>query len=453
MKSTRDAGGSILRELKPYPKMKDSGIKWLGEVPAHWGIERGKWLFRKMDRPVREADEVVTCFRDGVVTLRKNRRVRGFTESLQEIGYQGIRRGDLVIHGMDAFAGAIGVADSDGKGTPVYSVCEPGPTARAEYYALTLREMARSQWIQALTKGIRERSTDFRFEDFGSQKVPHPPLPEQAAIVRFLDHADRRIRRYIRAKEKLIGLLEDQKRAVIHEAVAGRIDVRTGRPYPAYKDSKVEWLGAVPNHWKVTRISRFCRVGNGSTPSRGNPAYWFKGDYPWLNSSSVNQGTITRADQFVTGQALRECHLPRVPANSVLVGITGQGKTRGMAALLGFDATINQHLAYLTPNAGAVTPRYLHAYLAAAYRELRTVSSASGSTKEALTCEDIRSFLVALPPLDEQDAVLSAVERGLRSVECCATHTQRWIDLVQEYRVRLIADVVTGRVNVGEADG
>ena len=82
------------RTLKPYPAYKDSGVEWLGTVPAHWAIERGKWLFRKMDRPVREADEVVTCFRDGVVTLRKNRRVRGFTESLQEIGYQGIRRGD-----------------------------------------------------------------------------------------------------------------------------------------------------------------------------------------------------------------------------------------------------------------------------------------------------------------------------------------------------------------------
>ena len=148
-------------------------------------MERGKWLFRKMDRPIREADEVITCFRDGIVTLRKNRRVRGFTESLKEIGYQGIRRGDLVIHGMDAFAGAIGVADSDGKGTPVYSVCEPGPTANAQYYAYALREMARSQWIQSLTKGIRERSTDFRFGGFGSQLLPLPPLPEQAAIVRF----------------------------------------------------------------------------------------------------------------------------------------------------------------------------------------------------------------------------------------------------------------------------
>ena len=241
----------MIRSLKPYPTMSDSGVPWLGEVPSLWQIERGKWLFRKMDRPVRVVDEVVTCFRDGVVTLRKNRRLSGFTESLQEIGYQGIRRGDLVIHGMDAFAGAIGVADSDGKGTPVYSVCKPGPTAMSEYYAHVLREMARGQWIQALTRGIRERSTDFRFQNFGSQQLPCPPLPEQAAIVRYLDHVDRRIQRYIRAKQKLIALLEEQKQAVIHSAVTGQIDVRTGQPYPAYKGSSVEWLGKMPDHWEV----------------------------------------------------------------------------------------------------------------------------------------------------------------------------------------------------------
>ena len=114
-------------KFAPYNDYKPSGVEWLGDIPAHWSIERAKWLFEKMERPVREEDEVVTCFRDGVVTLRKNRRVLGFTESLKEIGYQGIRRGDLVIHAMDAFAGAIGVADADGKGTPVYSVCKPEP--------------------------------------------------------------------------------------------------------------------------------------------------------------------------------------------------------------------------------------------------------------------------------------------------------------------------------------
>src|SRR5689334_10923120 len=158
----------MIQELKPYPAYKDSGLPWLGEVPNHWRMERAKWLFRKMDRPVHENDEVVTCFRDGVVTLRKNRRVRGFTESIKEIGYQGIRRGDLVIHAMDAFAGAVGVADSDGKGTPVYSVCEPLPRVNAHFYAYLVREMARSEWILALAKGIRERSTDFRFEGFAA---------------------------------------------------------------------------------------------------------------------------------------------------------------------------------------------------------------------------------------------------------------------------------------------
>lgn len=244
----------MISELKPYLAMKDSDVPWLGRVPEHWGLERAKWLFRKMDRAVRDSDEVVTCFRDGTVTLRRNRRVRGFTESLKEIGYQGIRKGDLVIHAMDAFAGAIGVADSDGKGTPVYSVCKPAATANASYYAYVAREMARNQWIQALAKGIRERSTDFRFDDFGTQSVPLPPLPEQVAIVRFLDHADRRIRRYIRAKQKLIKLLEEQKQVIIHRAVTRGLD-----PNVRLKPSGVECLGDLPETWEVVPFKR--RIG------------------------------------------------------------------------------------------------------------------------------------------------------------------------------------------------
>ena len=229
---------------KPYLYYKPSDVEWLDNVPAHWAIERAKWLFQKMERPVREDDEVVTCFRDGVVTLRKNRRVLGFTESLKEIGYQGIRRGDLVIHAMDAFAGAIGVADADGKGTPVYSVCKPEPWVNAYFYAYILREMARNQWIQALAKGIRERSSDFRYTEFALQPVPVPPLSEQVAIVRYLDQADECIRRYVRSRERLIELLEEYRHAVIHHAVTRGLD-----PDVRLKPSGVEWLGDMPAHW------------------------------------------------------------------------------------------------------------------------------------------------------------------------------------------------------------
>ena len=311
-------------DLPPYSDYKPSGIKWLGDMPAHWDVRRGGWLFRKVSRPVRDTDEVITCFRDGVVTLRKNRRTAGFTESLMEIGYQGIRKGDLVIHQMDAFAGAIGVSDSDGKGTPVYSVCCPTQCADPFYYAHVVREMARSQWILALAKGIRERSTDFRYSEFSKQELPLPPLPEQAAIVPYLDYIGWRVRRYVSAKRKLIALLEEEKQAVVNQAVTRGLN-----PNARLKPSGVEWIGDVPEHWETMRVGHFAKVANGSTPSRSNAAYWIDGVHPWLNSSSVNQGTITKAEQFVTDLALRECHLPRLRPGSVLVGITGQGKTRG----------------------------------------------------------------------------------------------------------------------------
>ena len=145
--------------LSPYPDYRASDVPWAGQLPAHWKTERAKWLFTRVDRPVRPEDGIVTCFRDGVVTLRTNRRTTGFTEALKEIGYQGIRKGDLVIHAMDAFAGAVGVSDSDGKGTPVYAVCQPAEGVDAEYYARVVGEMARSQYIAALSTGIRQRQS------------------------------------------------------------------------------------------------------------------------------------------------------------------------------------------------------------------------------------------------------------------------------------------------------
>ena len=223
--------------------------------------------------------------------------------------------------------------------------------------------------------------------------------------------------------------------------------------YPTYKPSGFEWLGEVPEHWEVWQIGHFARVGNGSTPSRGNNSYWTDGTYPWLNSSSVNAGTVTTSDQYVTEMALRECHLPRVPAGSVLVAITGQGKTRGKAAVLSFDATINQHIAFITLRKPGeiVTAEYLQRFLVAAYTELRRMSDDSGSTKGALTCEDLRHFRVVLPPIPAQKAILQSIDDGLAEVERALRVAESEIDLLREYRTRLIADVVTGKLDVREA--
>lgn len=215
----------VTKGLNPNVKMKDSGIPWIGEIPKHWKLQRAKVMFRKEKRKVRNCDEVVTCFRDGTVTLRKNRRTTGFTESFTEIGYQGVRKGDLVIHQMDAFAGAIGVSDSDGKGTSVYHCCTPKGEFDVYYYAFVLRRMAKSGFIQSLYRGIRERSSDFNFNVFGNQYLPVPPLSEQQAIVAYIDEKLQKIDQYMTDLQREIDYLKEFKQRLISDAVTGQLCV------------------------------------------------------------------------------------------------------------------------------------------------------------------------------------------------------------------------------------
>ena len=217
----------VTHGLNPDAPMKDSGIAWIGQIPEHWEVRRAKNIFNRMQREVLPGDEVITCFRDGQVTLRKNRRTDGFTNSLKEIGYQGIRTGDLVIHQMDAFAGSIGVSDSDGKGTPVYICCQPKITdCNNYYYAYLLREMARSGFISSLYRGIRERSSDFRFETFAIQYLPIPPNEEQVSIVSAINSMSSKIDTLTTKLNAQIGYLKELKQRIISDAVTGKIDVR-----------------------------------------------------------------------------------------------------------------------------------------------------------------------------------------------------------------------------------
>lgn len=215
----------VTKGLSPNAPMKDSGIPWIGMIPEHWELHRAKYMFHKEKREVRDNDEVITCFRDGTVTLRKNRRTTGFTESFTEYGYQGIRVGDLVIHQMDAFAGAIGVSDSDGKGTSVYHCCTSLGDYNVKFYAYVLRRMAKSGFIQSLYRGIRERSSDFKFSVFGNQFLPVPPLSEQQAIVDYINNKLQKIDQYIADLQSEIDYLKEFKQRLISDVVTGQICV------------------------------------------------------------------------------------------------------------------------------------------------------------------------------------------------------------------------------------
>lgn len=215
---------SVIKGLNPNIELKDSAIEYLGKIPSHWEVRKIKYILKPLQRPVMTTDEVITCFRDGEVTLRKKRREDGFTFSDTEKGYQGVEVGDLVFHGMDAFAGAIGISDSRGKCTPVVHVCDSRENKK--YYMYMLRALAFNDVYMALSDGVRIRSSDYRnWSKLSKISVVLPPIIEQNEIANFLDEKCIQIDNLIEQKQLLLKELESYKKSLIHEYVTGKKEV------------------------------------------------------------------------------------------------------------------------------------------------------------------------------------------------------------------------------------
>ncbi|MEM6838760.1 MAG: restriction endonuclease subunit S [Cyanobacteria bacterium P01_C01_bin.120] len=218
---------AVTKGLTPNVPMRDSGIEWLGEIPEHWNFRRAKFLFRQSRLSVRKTDDVVTCYRDGEVTLRTNRRADGYTVAILEQGYQGVRSGQLVINSMDAFAGAIGVSDSDGKCSPEYVVCDPvnPDSVEPKYYALLLREMALKGYIEVICPAVRQRGLRIRYNGFAQLLLPLPSKEEQEAITTQVDAIVSGTAETLDSLDREIDLLKEMKSIVISQAVTGKIKV------------------------------------------------------------------------------------------------------------------------------------------------------------------------------------------------------------------------------------
>lgn len=270
-----------------------------------------------------------------------------------------------------------------------------------------------------------------------------PPVSEQDSIATFLDRETTKIDALVEEQEKLIALLQEKRQAVISHAVTKGLN-----PKVPMKDSGVEWIGETPTHWSILPIKYLVNIGNGSTPNKDEGRYWENGTFPWLTSGCVNQDEVESSEQYVTEAALRECHLPIITPPAVLVGITGQGKTRGMAATLKIKATINQHIAFLKPATESVRVDFLRRFLEASYEWLRFDSEGGGSTKGAITCEQLANIKITLPPLAEQEFILDFIRLQTEWINQLQSEIQRSIDLLKERRNALISASVTGKIDV-----
>ena len=444
----------------PYPSYKCSGFPWIGDVPEHWEVRRlrtvAEMRVSNVDKHTREDEFPVRLC--NYVDVYKNDNITqampfmSATASWDEIERFRLERDDVLITKDSEAWDDIGVPSlvmesaHDLISGYHLALLRPFRETLGAYLARVLQSKAVAYQFHVRANGV----TRYGLTHTGIQSVqiPLPPLPEQHAIVRYLDYVDRRILRYVTAKEELIALLEEEKQAVINQAVTSGLD-----PNVRLKPSSVEWLGDVPEHWEMRRLRTLAemRVSNVDKHTKDD-------EFPVRLCNYVDvykNDRITQSIPFMGATASwDEIERFRLERDDVL--ITKDSETWddiGVPALVvesADDLISGYHLALLRPFEETLGP-YLAWTLQSKAVAYQFHVRANGVTRYGLTHMGIQSVRIPLPPLSEQSAIVEHLDKAAAGIDTAIARARRQIELLQEYRTRLIADVVTGKLDVREA--
>ncbi|MCL4203432.1 MAG: restriction endonuclease subunit S [Pirellulaceae bacterium] len=438
----------MIEGLKPYPDYKESGLPWLGTVPAHWRIRRIKTVLKEKD--ARSSDGSGT-----LLSLTRNRGLVARSEMTDKVhgartlvGYKLYNPGEIVMNRMQAWSGMFGAGPIAGLVSPDYAVFQIIGQDLVDLLLARIKAPDLVSQFALESKGIGSGFNRLYSDRLGAIAISLPPPDEQAAIVRFLDHANRKIDGFIRAKRKLIGLLNEQKQVIIHQAVTRGLN-----PDVPVKPSGIPWLGDIPEHWEALQVRRL--VSFVTSGSRGWARFYSDDGYIFIQSGNLGRsmGLNFAYIQHVRPPSGSEGERTQVRRDDVLVCVTGAltGNTVHVDQDLALPAFVNQHVALLRPRVRMVKPRFLAYALRSEAGRIQFKTSEYGGTKQGLGLGDVKSVFIAVPPLVYQDNVIAHLDRVLGHFDETITRTEREIALVQEYRTRLTADVVTGKLDVREA--
>lgn len=417
-------------------------------LAAHhgWVTTPLKFVFRRSKRLGDGSEQLLSIYRDyGVIP--KDSRSDNFNKASEDLSkYQKVDAGDLVVNKMKAWQGSVAISDHAGIISPAYFVYRPTLAAdmNTRYLHYLLRSGLYFQHYGSISTGVRPNQWDLDPAAFERTLLLQPPTAEQGAIADYLDHETAEIDAAISDQRTLIGLLEERQRIHKYRLVTGQT-----LSMPRFAEVARFW-GKLPLDWSLQKLQWHFEIGNGSTPSTNTARFWDQDGFPWLNSSVVNEPSVLHPSRRVSHVALDELHLPIVRPGSLLMGITGQGKTRGMVTVLDIEATINQHLAYITPRSvhGPISVEYLRLALDVAYPELRQLSDGNGGTKGALTCHMLQQFKVPAPPRGLQSTLVAEARHETASTAEAVRDAELFIALARERRAALITAAVTGQIDV-----
>ncbi|MDE0179671.1 MAG: restriction endonuclease subunit S [Gammaproteobacteria bacterium] len=447
----------MIAGLRPYPAYRDSGVEWLGTIPSHWISQPGRAFYAEKNIPnsgLRESTVLSLSY--GRLVVKPPHTLHGLVPASFET-YQIVEPGDIVVRPTDlqndwsslrfALAKTLGII------TSAYMCFQTTGTMTREYGHLLLHCYDLKKVFYGLGSGLRQ---NLDWGDFKYLPCICPPSTEQAAIVRFLDDADRRIQRAITLKEKRIALLEEQKQAIVQQAVTGQIDVQTGKPFPAYKDSGATWLGRVPEPWTVVALRRVTRSRcDGPFGSGLKSSHYTTNGVRVVRLQNIGHGEFKEENATYVSEE----HCAALGDHSVATGdllIAGLGDNRhpsGRACVAPatiLPAMVKADCFRFRLDTDCVDPQFVAHQLTATAAGASNFLS-TGATRQRTNLQTTATRAISFPGIAEQALIVESITYSTSGIRSAADAAHRQIKHLNEYRARLISDVVTGKLDVRNA--
>ena len=435
--------------MKKYDKYKDSGIEWIGEIPEHWEVKKIKYVLTINDETLPETTiedyEIeyveISNVKSGIGILSTDLfEFKDAPSRARRI----VKDGDIIVSTVRTYLKSIATIKQPNQNLIVstgFAVLRPR-TINSSYIGYQFYSDALIGEIISISVGVSYPAISPN--QIGNISIPIPPPPEQTAIATYLDRKTAEIDQLIDTKKRLIELYHEEKTAIINQAVTKGIN-----PNVKMKDSGVEWLGEVPEHWEVKRVKQLVsKVGSGVTPSGGASVYQTSG-IPLLRSQNIHFDGLKLDDvAYISEDIHNDMSNSKVKARDVLINITGAsiGRTFYVEEWLG-EANVNQHVCIIRPKK-QISSVYLYYLLRSNIGQEQIRQEQTGSGREGLTFEAIKRFVIPFVEIEEQQSIVHHIEAECRRIDTKIERTQRLIELLAEYRTALISEVVTGKVKV-----
>lgn len=420
--------------MKKYNKYKKTNIDWIGEIPEHWDVKRLGYFLKEKSVKVSDKDYLpLSVTKKGVVPQLENaaKTKNHADRKLVEIN-------DFVINARSDRRGSSGVSRLDGSVSVAYTILGSNNIVFMKYYHYLFRSVPFTDEFYRFGKGIVADLWSTRYSEMKNIYIPSFRKEEQKQIANYLDHKTALIDKLLESNEKKIKLLEEKLKATINQAVTKGLDQNV-----KMKESGVEWIGEIPEHWEVKKLKYVSSIGTGSTPPTSNSEYFENGDINWFTPSDYNgdSAILSESKRKISNLAVSERSIELLPPNTIfLVGI---GATAGKVGISTQTAYCNQQLNYIEPKEN---PNYTFYLLSLSKYYL--FKTANFATLPIINQSTLGSLKVSIPSNDEQLKIVAFVEEEINKYKMLKLKLTEQNKLLKEYRQSLISHVVTGKVDV-----